>query len=406
MTAPYPDDGPPSPMDQATDKAESARDNKLVHTAAPAGVCAGAAVDAHKRYTRLRAEAAVWMIRLDAGRVLTDDAALARWCARSSAHRDALASARLNWARATPTMANVQPARHDSDASRATDPSNRPGGTAAPRRVWDKRHHGDSPGLPVRSPPHRRFAEARQRPSLATRLGVGIVFAGAALSIAAMFCFAPDFDTGTGTVRTWTLADGTVMRLDARSAVDLHYSADSRRIVLLHGRAAFTVAHGDPRPFIVDTDDTRVTDIGTAFQVDTPDTAARPTTVIVTQGAIRFANAGVSRTMVAGDIGQAHHDAAPTVNHATLDGLRADTAWQRGRLQFDNCPLASVVAELNRYFPGHHIFVDEALRDQRVSGNFALNDPASALATLVEVLHLRQTTWAGRLIFLGARAGA
>jgi transmembrane sensor len=404
MTAPYDTDEKnkqaPSPMHRPSDTSERSPPPGRVDAGAAGDACPVTTVASDKGAARLRAEAAVWMIRLDAGRIHADDAALVRWCARSSAHRDALASARLNWARATPNASNAQTAMPSRTALRSSDRAERPN---EPRQSGNRRR-GMSSGAPHASAPPGHRATTRRSP-FAVRLGASIVVAGAALSIAALFWHAPDFDSGTGSVRTWTLADGTVMRLDAQTAVDLRYSADTRRIVLRHGRAAFTVAHGDPRPFVVDTHDASVTDIGTAFQVDSRDTSTQPLTVLVTQGAIRFANAGVAQTMHAGDIGHAVHGSAPTVIHGNIDALSADTAWQRGRLQFDNRPLASVVAELNRYFPGHRIFVDEAVQDQRVSGNFALNDPASALATLVEVLHLKQTTWAGRLIFLDARSG-
>ncbi|WP_347558923.1 FecR domain-containing protein [Robbsia sp. KACC 23696] len=353
-----------------------------------------AAAPAQRRRRRLRAEAAVWMIRLDAGRARESDPSLARWCARSQAHRDALASARESWSRATPMETGAQAAVRQPDRSPLRD-------RYTTARMANRRpsasHHVES------NPASKRASTTRWNGKLGAGIGLAAIVCAVVVGNMAL---TPDFKSDTGAVRTVALADGSVMRLDAQSAVDVHYTNDTRQIVLREGRVAFDVAHGDRRPFVVDTAGGHVTDIGTAFQIDSRDTPARPLTVTVTQGAVRFSMAGASMTMHAGDVAEAMPDTAPSLVHTNADSVIADTAWQRGRLQFDDSRLADVISQLNRYFPGHHIFLDAAGGNLRVSGNFALNDPATALATLVEVLHLQETRWAGRLIFLNVRSDA
>ncbi len=74
------------------------------------------------------------------------------------------------------------------------------------------------------------------------------------------------FDAGHGQLRDITLADGSTLRLNADSAVQVRLGWFERRVELLHGEASFDVAV-DRRPFEVRVADLRIRDIGTVFDV-------------------------------------------------------------------------------------------------------------------------------------------
>ncbi|WP_321889852.1 FecR family protein [Paraburkholderia bannensis] len=333
----------------------------------PATSCATAQADARAR--RLRAEAAVWVVRIDAGRATRDDARLARWCARSPEHRAAFDAASSQWQHADALRARP-----------AVRPNVSPAPTPAPRARF-------SFGFTA---PHAAFACA---------------FAAAGIGFA-LFLHAPDFTTTAGEVRTVALDDGSVMRLDADSAVDVRYDEHERRVVLERGRAAFDVKHGDARRFVVQAAAGEIVDIGTAFQASLPDrgNATAATLVTVTQGRVAVRNTAGSVEAAAG---QSVEYRTPTYapEPIAIDTFAA-TAWQRGRIVFTDAPLADVAATLNRYWKGHFIYVRGSAATLRVSGNFAIDAPGQALATLAETLSLHSTQIAGRVVILSSQNAA
>ena len=72
----------------------------------------------------------------------------------------------------------------------------------------------------------------------------------------------------TATTLVTTLEDGSVVYLAGNTSLKFpeHFSSD-RREVSLQGNALFDVAGNHKRPFIIETEDTRIEVLGTAFTV-------------------------------------------------------------------------------------------------------------------------------------------
>lgn len=335
---------------------------------------------AHAR--RIRAEAAVWIVRIDAGRATPDDARLARWRARSPLHCAAFDDALAQWRSADALHVS---ARTDAAAQRVDRRAEQPVEQRMEPRA--RRPAARFALASIFTPPRAAFA------SLCVALGVG----------AAWYVHAPDLSTSAGEVRTFALDDGSIVKLDADSAIDVRYDAHERRIVLARGRAAFDVKHGDARRFVVRAGDGEVVDIGTAFQASLPGDDAQhsgESLVTVTQGRVDVRNAWGNMEAGAGQ-SVAYGDAVRAPAAAVVDAYSV-TAWQRGRMVFTDAPLADVAAALNRYWKGHFIYVRGSAATLRVSGNFAIGAPAQALDTLAETLRLQATRIAGRVVILSA----
>lgn len=76
----------------------------------------------------------------------------------------------------------------------------------------------------------------------------------------------------TATTLVTTLEDGSVIYLDGNTSLKFpeHFAPDRREVSLL-GNALFNVAGNRTRPFIIETEDTRIEVIGTAFNVKSND---------------------------------------------------------------------------------------------------------------------------------------
>ncbi len=219
---------------------------------------------------------------------------------------------------------------------------------------------------------------------------VGAVFFGAAAYRSGLLgptIFA-DFTTGTGEQRTETLADGSTVRLNARTALSVDFTAGMRRLVLHCGQATFSVAHDAGRPFIVAAANGWTQAIGTVFDVD-----MRPAEVVVT---VLEGTVAVSTEEAAGErvMAGADHQVRYAEDYAAQVGpvdAESETAWRRGKLIFNGKPLGDVVAEIRRYRGGEIVILGDRLRVLKVTGVFDLSDPEAILRTIETTLPVRIT---------------
>ena len=114
-----------------------------------------------------------------------------------------------------------------------------------------------------------------------------------------------------------------------------------------------------------------------------------PVEVIVLEHYVAVSTSS-SPTEVVLSAGQAvSYSASGTVGPARQIAPRVATAWQRGRLLFDNVPLSTVITELNRYRHGVIVIANEALARRTVSGVFRIDELDAALDTIIAELDLR-----------------
>lgn len=148
------------------------------------------------------------------------------------------------------------------------------------------------------------------------------------------------------------LPDGSLVELDAQTALAARYYGNRRVLTLSAGAAYFDVVRDADRPFTVDCGPVRVTVLGTRFAVERQGQRVR---VDVESGRVE-----VNQADAAGDAQQAR--AVLTAGEALLVGpegeqpgtqrLPATTApWRAGRLSFDGAPLADILERLSRYHP-------------------------------------------------------
>jgi transmembrane sensor len=211
------------------------------------------------------------------------------------------------------------------------------------------------------------------------------------------------YSTEIGEQRTLTLDDGSIVQLNARSRLRVHFDDQHRSIELLAGQALFRVAKDPTRPFIVTTGDTQVRAVGTQFDVNRRRAA---TTLTVIEGKVAVENS-VLRSRINGSA-----TADPTTATRRLQpqpdkteklfvsageqlivtpqaittprpaNIAAATAWTQQRLVFDSAPLSEVAEEFNRYNTRPIVIRDNALENFGVIGVFSSADPASLLAFL------------------------
>ncbi|MBS0221316.1 MAG: FecR family protein [Proteobacteria bacterium] len=191
-----------------------------------------------------------------------------------------------------------------------------------------------------------------------------------------------DHLTSVAELRDITLEDGSVVQLDADSAISVKYTGERREVTLLSGQAFFDVAHNPDRPFAVIADGVTVTDTGTAFEVLT---GAEGISVAVQSGSV-----GVSLDHgkhVAATLSRGERLTVSRPGNRVERGEIAPgdiASWRTHRLVVQDATLGAVVEELGRHYHGVIILKNEALARSVLTGVFDLRRPVEALNAVVQ----------------------
>lgn len=302
-----------------------------------------------------------WFVLLqDEDATQADRRRFAAWLAADPAHAQAWAETEQLWAR----MDAVVPALRARDAWQAA----RKPDVQMSRRGWLK-----------------QAAAA----ALVLGGGVGVVVSSDLFA---------DHRTGVGERRSLKLADGSMVELDADSALSVSFSAGQRRIQLHRGRAFFQVASDPARPFVVVANTGEIRALGTAFSVKIA--PAGLVQVAVSEHAVAVSCGGETARV---DEGRAlAYDAGGIGQMAPVD-IVSQLGWRQDRLFFQEAPLREVVADLDRYRPGRILILDADLADLPVTGFFHAGQTEAALQTIEATLPVRLSRLTDRLVVIRHR---
>ncbi|MFA5495060.1 MAG: FecR domain-containing protein [Porticoccaceae bacterium] len=194
-----------------------------------------------------------------------------------------------------------------------------------------------------------------------------------------------DYRTAIGGSAQATLSDGSLLRLDTASAVDIRYGDQLREILLHSGEIHITTApDAAGRPFIVHTRHGSIRALGTAFLVRSDDRQAR-LGVLRHAVEIRLAERPGQPTRL--DAGQQVHFTRWRAETPQPLPAGAD-AWTRRLLVVSDWPLRQFLDELSRYHRGR-LSCDDAVAGLRISGAFHLDDIHAVLGNLTATLPIR-----------------
>lgn len=222
----------------------------------------------------------------------------------------------------------------------------------------------------VPPPDERRFRRLLHPAFLAFAASIAVVAIGAFFWLDRAVP-AQTFTTALGEQRTETLADGTILRLNTHSTLDVQITKTGRLITLREGEATFDVARDASRPFVVAAGDGTVTAIGTHFQVRHE---AGSVSVALIEGRVQLARPARREveTLAPGQQATFSEDSSGIVRR-NVD-LAMLTRWTSGRIEFRGTPLVQAVAEANRYSARKIRIGDPAIESLPVSGTFRTGD--------------------------------
>ncbi|MDB6087182.1 MAG: FecR family protein [Gammaproteobacteria bacterium] len=202
--------------------------------------------------------------------------------------------------------------------------------------------------------------------------------------------------TGVGQRQVRLLRDGTRVVLNTDTRIEVNYDEHARRVRLVRGEAWFDVSKRPTWPFVVMVDGQEIRALGTSFIVRHD---AQDLSVTLVEGRISVAP-------MAGSDGASPDEAAPQNPQILTPGQRLTlsrhhapaldrpelnhvTAWEHGRVEFDETPLGDAAREMNRYNTTHVIVADVDVAKLRIGGVFRAGDSDEFVGTVTAALGLR-----------------
>lgn len=154
--------------------------------------------------------------------------------------------------------------------------------------------------------------------------------------------------TNASQIVTQQLDDGTNITLNASSKVEITYYRNQRHVQLNQGEAIFEVAKDVDRPFIVETDTTKVTVLGTRFAVDKLNSFVR---VSVDHGKVHVESKGLQGGVLLGNgqVAEVPRNAAIQLkNTSAADYFK----FVDGLIVFNQADIYEIAEVLSRYRGG------------------------------------------------------
>jgi transmembrane sensor len=192
------------------------------------------------------------------------------------------------------------------------------------------------------------------------------------------------YGTSIGEHKSTTLADGSVIVLNANSRLHVESGSAKRIVRLVRGEAYFKIAHNAKKEFVVIAGDVVVRDVGTAFAVRALQDGHIE--VLVAEGTVQveFPTPESSspdlkgqRAITTVSAGQSASIRAGHVSVARLSSTEVDCklGWREGTLCFMGETVAEAVEEFNRYNQRRLIMDDPFIANWHIVGVFSAAAP-------------------------------
>lgn len=201
------------------------------------------------------------------------------------------------------------------------------------------------------------------------------------------------FITAVGEQRTVVLSDGSTVKINTNSQLEIDFSRDKRIIRLLKGEAYFNVAKNKHRPFYVYAGDGLVQAIGTAFNVRLKLFDAIEVTVeegvvalvaLAKKEPVTSMNLDIiplfppetKKVLAKLSAGQSttFGHTVEKIKQIQTPELNRKLAWRQGVLVYDNVPLRKVIDDISRYTNVTIEIADPSLRSLPIAGHFRVGE--------------------------------
>lgn len=189
----------------------------------------------------------------------------------------------------------------------------------------------------------------------------------------------------TATTETLEMPDGSEIILAANSSISykLNWLGNFDREINFNGRAFFHITKNPEQPFSVNTENLKVTVLGTQFTVNE---IGENTQVVLTEGRVRLQSKVIEEHIELNQPG----DQVIVNNQSVIKHNRVDpalyAAWKEEKLYFNNCTVSEIV---NLLEDSYNVQVDlstENMLNRKLFGSAPSDDPQLIIKALSQIL--------------------
>jgi len=203
---------------------------------------------------------------------------------------------------------------------------------------------------------------------------------------------AGQFATNAGQIEQITMKDGSVITLNANSSVEYKVTEKSREIKL-QGMAHFEVAKNPNAPFVIESNNNKVTVLGTGFDVQSY--AGQPLQVTVNHGKVKVEKLTNTTTLESiiltkgmrvrenlnrNNLVNKQSNIFTLDSNVNLDAVK----WESGNLVFTNAPITDVINAIETRY-GKKLQASNQTSDLQFTGVFKNTDEFSTVVNTVEI---------------------
>ncbi len=203
---------------------------------------------------------------------------------------------------------------------------------------------------------------------------------------------AGQFATNAGQIEQITMKDGSVITLNANSSVEFKVTEKSREIKL-QGMAHFEVAKNPNAPFVIESNNNKVTVLGTGFDVQSY--SGKPLQVTVNHGKVKVEKLSNSTMLesviltkgmrVRENLNQANAANKRSQIFAVDSNVNLDAVkWESGNLIFTNAPIDDVVNAIETRY-SKKLQASNQTSDLQFTGVFKNTDEFSTVVKTIEI---------------------
>jgi transmembrane sensor len=204
---------------------------------------------------------------------------------------------------------------------------------------------------------------------------------------------AGQFATNADQIEQITMKDGSVITLNANSSVEYKVTEKSREIKL-QGMAHFEVAKNPNAPFVIESNNNKVTVLGTGFDVQSY--TGKPLQVTVNHGKVKVEKLSNSSTMLESVILTKGMRVRENLNQANAANKRSQifavdsnvnldaVKWESGNLIFTNAPIEDLVNAIETRY-GKKLQTSTQNSDLQFTGIFKNTDEFSTVIKTIEI---------------------
>ncbi len=229
------------------------------------------------------------------------------------------------------------------------------------------------------------------------------------------------YQTLVGQQKSIKLSDGSQIKLNTATKLNVNYTDKIRHLKLEYGEAFFDITKEPKRPLKVDFGNGVVTVLGTKFNINH---AGDEVVVAVIEGSVavdwnkKKADSNQylleeknqrlidrqekSMLLKKGDIAYfSKNKALPNKTTPKESKIAGVVSWEKGIVKFYQQPLIDVVAELNRYSRRKILIEDIQVAQLPVNAVFNLDDVDIVLKGIEKALPIKVTEYIDRYIIIG-----